>query len=323
MRLLFAALALLLTAAPSFAQTPDRYAQFKVLGLAPSARATALQGSVGAMYGDDPVAHFYNPALLNRQMDRQVAVSYLNHLADISAGSALYVRDIERLQGTLAASFRYLSYGEFERADQNGVRDGSTFGAGDVALSVSYARALTADERLRGGATIHALFATLDDANASALAFDAGVAYTIPEQRLTVSAAIVNAGTVFSSFGEEDDTLPFDLRLAVAKRLANVPLQLTVTGYDLADLTEGAGNAANRVLNHVTVGGELYFGSAFMLRAGYNDRLRDELNPQGRFDIAGVGLGFGLNIRRVGFDYGYSGWSEVGGLHQFSLRTRL
>ncbi|MEM9999005.1 MAG: hypothetical protein AAF809_14980, partial [Bacteroidota bacterium] len=195
--------------------------------------------------------------------------------------------------------------------------------AGDFALSVSYARPLTEDERLRGGVTLHTLFATLDDASASAVAFDAGLVYTIPEQQLTVSAAVVNAGTVFSSFGEEDDTLPFDLRLAVAKRLANVPLQLTVTGYDLADLSEGSGNAANRVLNHLTVGGELFFGKAFALRAGYNDRLRDELDPQGRFDVAGVGLGFGLEIRRVGFDYGYTGWSEVGGLHQFSLRTRI
>jgi hypothetical protein len=69
------------------------------------------------------------------------------------------------------------------------------------------------------------------------------------------------------------------------------------------------------------VGGEFYFSEAFNVRVGYNHRRHEELKMKSRLDLAGVGMGFGLVIRGVGFDYAYNSWSSVGGLHQFTLRV--
>ena len=78
-----------------------------------------------------------------------------------------------------------------------------------------------------------------------------------------------------------------------------------------------------RALDHVLVGGELALGRVVALRAGYSPRRGRALRGDGRLDLAGLSAGFGLTIRRFALDYAYTGWSEVGGVHQFGVRTRL
>jgi hypothetical protein len=34
-------------------------------------------------------------------------------------------------------------------------------------------------------------------------------------------------------------------------------------------------------------------------------------------------MGFGLDLRRFGFDYAYNTWSAFGGLHHLTVRARL
>jgi len=42
-----------------------------------------------------------------------------------------------------------------------------------------------------------------------------------------------------------------------------------------------------------------------------------------RLDLAGIGLGFGLNVNRFGFDYAYNDWSSLGGIHHLTVQTRI
>lgn len=325
MRLLrFAPVALLAAALalPAAAQS-RRDTGFDLVQLDPSARAAALAGAPGALAGDDPTAAFYNPALLTGAMSRSVSAGYLNHVADISAGTLLYARDVPRLGATLAASLRFLSYGDFDRTAPDGTTDG-TFGASETALTISAAREVA--PRLRAGVNLHALSASLDDASAFALAGDVGATYEVPSQSLVLGASVHHLGTTLSSLGSERDRLPVDLRLTAAKGLRYLPLTISVAGYDLQGIegvSAGDSSAVRRALDHVAVGGELQLGRALALRVGYNPRRADDLRSGGRLDLAGVSAGFGLSLSRFALDYAFNGWSQYGGLHQFGLRTRL
>lgn len=310
----------LVAASAAFAQ-PSRLTGFGLLRLEPSARATALAGAYGTGTGEDVNALFANPALLDATSHRRLSVSYLNHLADINAGFVAYGHHVERLGGTVGGAIRFLSYGDFERADAEGTRTGDTFGASDAIITLSYARPYS--ERVHLGANAHALFSSIDDASAQAFAVDLGATYRVPERGFALSASLRNFGVVTGDFGTEGDVLPLDLRISVSKQLQYVPLLITVAGYDLASFENENGSALNEIARHLSVGGELQLGAPFAIRVGYNHRLHEDLSTGERLDLAGLGLGFGLNLRRVGFDYAYNAWSSFGGLHHLTLRTRL
>jgi len=126
-------------------------------------------------------------------------------------------------------------------------------------------------------------------------------------------------------FGDTREPLPLDLQVGVSKRLAHLPLLLTATAYDLTNLSEGinGGGTVDHVLGHLTMGVELQPGDVLRLRVGYNHRRSTELALTDRFDLAGLGLGFGVTVSALTIDYAYNSWSSLGGLHQFSLRADL
>ena len=309
----------LATMQPAQAQ-PGDLSGFAFLRLEPSARAAALGGSFSAVYGDDVNAFFYNPALLNETMHRHLSLSYLNHLSDINAGFIAYSRHYEGL-GTVAAGLRFLSWGELQGADEQGNRTG-TFGASDVALTISGARAQT--ERLRYGASVHLIYSSVESFNASAVAADLGVLYHIDSQQLTLSASVNNLGVTLNSLGATKDKLPLDVRVGLTKRLRYIPLLISLTGYNLHNIGDEPedGTALSNVFQHVILGGEFQFSRAFNVRFGYNHRRHEGLKTGSRLDLAGVGLGFGLMISRFHLDYAFNSWS-FGGLHQLTVRTAI
>lgn len=317
---LAAVLVSLFPAAPAAAQS--RESGFDLARLDVSARTASLAGAMGGLAGTDPTALFSNPAFLTAEMDRSVALGYVNHLADVSAGSAVYARSLARFGVDAAAAIRYLSYGEFDRVGADGTPDG-TYGAGEAAVTLTASRVVA--PRVRVGASAHALFATIDDAGAQALTADLGATYEVPSQGLVVGASLSGVGTVLSSLGESEDRLPVDLRVSVVKRLRYVPLTITLAGYDLLDFegSETDSSFVTRALDHVLIGSELRLGRSLAARAGYSPRRGRALRSGGRLDLAGLSAGFGLVVRRFALDYAYTGWSEAGGLHQIGVRTRL
>lgn len=300
---------------------PGDLTGFGFLRLEPSARAAALGGSFSAVYGEDVNALFYNPASLNEEMHRTLSLSYLNHLGGLNAGFAAYSHHLEGL-GTFGGGLRFLSWGELQGADENGEPTG-TFGASDVAFTVGYARPV--NDNFRYGANVHTVFSSVEAYSASALAADAGILYHFPGQQLTLSASVNNVGVTLDSFGETQDELPVDVRVGVAKRLRYVPLLLSVTGYNLHDPGDAPedSRAFDSVMRHLALGGEFQFSDAFNIRFGYNHRRHEELKMKSRLDLAGFGVGFGLKVSRIRFDYAFNSWSTLGGLHQFTVRTHL
>jgi hypothetical protein len=310
---------ILLLASPALAQ-PGDLSGFSFLRLEPSARAAALGGSFGAVYDGDVNVLFYNPALLNEEVHRSLALSYLNHVGGLNAGFAAYSRQVDRV-GTVGAGLRFLSWGSMAGTDESGEDTGS-FGASDVALTVGVARPLNSQARY--GINVHTIWSSVSSYSATAIAADAGFAYHLQDAQLTFSASVHNAGVTLSSLGDTRDQLPFDVRVGISKRLQHVPLLISLTGYNLHDPGSGGGDGlVQDVLRHVALGGEFQFSDAFNVRFGYNHRRHEDLKMKSRLDLAGFGMGFGLKVTRFRLDYAFNSWSSLGGLHQFTVRTAI
>ncbi len=315
-------LVLLCTTAPAPAQPGADLTSFPVLRLEPSARTAALAGAFAAVADGDVNALFYNPAVPGPSTSRHASFSYVNHLSDLNGGSVAYSRTLQGVGVTLSGGLRFMHWGTFEGRDRFGEPTGD-FGAGDVVLTTGAARSL--GPRVRYGANLHLLYSQIDDVDASALAADLGGVYRVPSRQLAVGLTLRNLGVTLDRYADSSEDLPLDLQLGVSKRLAHLPLLLTVTGYDLTNLSEGVegGDTVDHVLGHVTFGAELQPGDVLRLRVGYNHRRSRDLALTDRFDLAGLGMGFGITVSALTVDYAYNSWSSLGGLHQFTLRTDL
>ncbi|HYE59132.1 MAG TPA: PorV/PorQ family protein, partial [Rhodothermales bacterium] len=224
-RPLFLCLLAALTAVPAL--RAQSVGTFSFLRLDAAPRSAALAGTLDAIPTDDPAVVFANPALITDRTAGGLGLTYTNHLSDVKAGTLAYGRSV--LGFDAVAGLRYLSFGEMTEADETGQVTGS-FGASSLALTVGASRAQ--GSRLRVGGALSLVTSGVADARATALAADAGIALLLPD-RLTVSATVRNAGVTLASLGTTKDELPLDVRVGVSKRLAHLPLQLSVTGYDL------------------------------------------------------------------------------------------
>jgi len=296
-------------------------ASFPVTQIEETARIAATGGFSPALVTNDTGSFYSNPALLSEGMQGMLSITYLNHLAGLNSGTVAYAFRIDSLT-TTGVGIRYLSFGSIERTDQDGLKSG-TFNASDLDLSLSASRLMRSG--LRYGANVHLLLSSLDSETASAISLDAGLLYEVERRGLAIGITLRHAGVVMSSIGASKAQLPLDLRLGVSKKLAHIPLLLSLSIYRINKLGEAPKelSAFARLMYHVVLGGEFQFSNNFQLRLGYNFRRHDELGLKSRLDFSGVSTGFGLQISRIGIDYAFSSWSSLGGLHRFTLRTSL
>lgn len=321
-RVVLALFALALAVTPATAQPGASLSSFPLLRFEASARVAALGGAYTAVGDGDVNALFYNPAVPGPATSQSASLSYLNHLSDINAGTLSYSRTLPGLETTLSGGVRFVHWGTLEGRNARGERTGS-FSAGDVAVTLGASRSL--GSRVRYGANVHLLYAQIERAQAVAVGTDLGVLYRLPARQLTVGASLRNLGVSLDGFAREEASLPLDLQLGLSKQLAHLPLLVSVTAYDLTQVDEGipGGSTVDHVLAHLTFGGEVQLGDALRLRLGYNHRRSRELALTDRFDLAGFSGGFGLVIEGIAVDYAYTSWSDLGGLHQFTVRTDL
>ena len=288
---------------------------FSFLRLESSARAAALGGSAAILDARDVGTFLYNPALLNADMNRMLSVTWLNHVSDLQAGFVAYSRNVGPL-GSAAAGLRFLHWGTITRADEQGQPNGK-FSASDLALTIGLARDW--QHGVRYGVNLHSIYTNVAEYNALAMALDAGLIWHIPLQQITVAGSLNYLGRALTSLGAMRDRLPLDIRASISKRLRHLPLIVALTLHDLPNAPEV--RSAEDAFSHAIFSLEFQASSAFHLRVGYSHERR-ELKSESRLDLAGIGAGFGLNIRRFQLDYAFSSWSFVA-LHQFTMGTRL
>jgi len=296
------------------------FAQDKVydfLNLERSARIAALGGN-SVSFAGDLNAFFQNPAVLNAETDRRGAFSFQKHLLDINSGCAVYGRTFESI-GDVAVGISYVNYGSFDETDERGNMIGS-FSAQDLALQVGYAFDLEQYDYgdLRAGVSIKYIYSSIANYASSALAFDIGLIFLVPDSHFEIGFALTNYGWQLAKYDDKSEDLPTDMSLAFTTRPEGLPLALTVGLVQLNNdlsLTEK--------VKHFTLGGEFSLGKYVSLRLGYNNALHNDVKSGDSAAMAGASAGLGILYRAFHFDYAISSWGAIGSLHQFSISTIL
>ncbi len=326
---------------PASAQIGGRHV-YDFLNLAPSARHAALGGSNVSTWDDDPAFAVQNPALANDSMHKQLALSFVNYLADINYGYSGYSQTFESL-GTFHTGIQYVNYGKMQGADEFGNLTGE-FGAQDLAWILGYSRGW---KQLRYGANVKVISSTLAPGFTSVgLATDLGATFRSKDQLFSAGMSLRNIGAQLSTYapGAGREPLPFELVVGISNKLKYMPLRFSVTLIQLEHPnliysdpnapieTDLSGNpitppnqTVDRIFRHFVFGGEFLLGKSFQIRAGYNHLRRQELRSENRGGFSGFSLGAGIRVRRFAFDYGFSsyGVNSAFNTHQFSLRIDI
>jgi len=304
-RRLHLAVAIFATTLTAFASSGTTgYELFRTDGFA---RSAALAGS-GIAYSGDLSALQTNPAGLATLNGRTATASFTKHVLDINQGTLAYGSRInEKL--VWAAGVDYLSYGSFDRADENGFVNGE-FGASDFQLRGSVGQSVRPD--LRIGGTLKYQYRDIDGVAATAIAVDAGAQYETGFNDWTVGLAVKSFGSATTAFLDEKDDLPTSYELGFAVPLEHLPVKFSVAGsYVSADGLEGRG------------GLEISFAPQFSGRLGYSTIGIDQHTGLSSDAFAGFCAGLGLKIKRLAVDYALSSHGEIGFLNRFTVGTRL
>lgn len=340
-RLLLSYLALFLFSASATAQVGGITA-YQFLNLPNSATLAGMGGHHIALADDDLSLANRNPALLNKQMAKRVAISHAFHPAGISNSYVAYALHKPKLRMTFQAGLQYVGYGDFTRRDVTGQNLGS-FTASDYAFTVGVGRQLS--ERWRLGANLKLINSQLAEFSSFALATDIGIHYQDTTGRFGLSIVARNLGRQVSSYNDLREPLPLDIQIGINRELKYLPFRFSIIyrmlnrwnilyddpndedtsifiGFDQQADERGAGAIwLDNFFRHFVFNGELMVGKNrnLRLRFGYNHGVRRELRLDDYRSLAGYSLGFAIRIKRFQIAYGRTTYHIGGGINQLGL----
>jgi hypothetical protein len=276
-----------------------------------SSHVNALGGHTVSLIERDPSLVFHNPALLGGEMDGMVNLNYMNYIAGIHVGSAMYAKAF-RERGAWGVGARFISYGSMKEVDASRTELGE-FSARDVSLNVFYSYDLS--ERWRGGASFGMIYSGLAEYTSFGLAVDAGLSYFDPDRGLSCGLALKHVGAQVKAYDGKREKLPWDIQLGLTKKMDHAPLRFSITAaylnrwkFDYVDAslkkTELNENFFQTAVKHLVFGVDFIPSESFWAGVGYNPKtgadmqLKEGGNRLGGFS-AGAGLrvsGFDLNV---------------------------
>ena len=298
---------------------------FRFLEVTPSADAAALGGNHVALFDANSSLFYLNPAYLTPSTSKTVSATFVNQLSDVRIGFANGAYDIKDV-GTLGIGIRYAGYGDFEVLDENGVSSGS-FRAGDLALSTALSTQLS--EKLSVGVAVDFIYSSYHTYNSSAITTSGGVYYNNPEKRFSTGITFRNLGDQLDYYNGVREEIPFDISAGISKKPEYFPFQVSLTfrrlnDWDMKIAGESTDPAfIDNLFRHVILGGEAALSKNFVLRLGYNRLLHEQTKTSDSFDLAGVSIGVGLTIKGLGVDLSRSSYSDLGGIVQISIHSKI
>lgn len=272
---------------------------------------------------------FCNPALLSPGMNDKVTFGYLNYLADINAGSLAYSRKIDDSRQWMAG-VRYIDYGSMPWTTEDNVILGTTY-ARDLALSGTYSWMLS--ERWRAGGSINFIYSVLDEYTSAAIAADLGVFYNNPDNLFSAGMTIMHLGSQIVSYDGQYESMPWDIRVGVSRKLEHAPFRFTVTAQHLNQrsltyleentVTEtkesGIKKVADDIFSHALLGVDFIPSEQFMLNFGYNYRRVSELGIAQRTFFGGFSAGMMLQMKQMKVGASFARYHVGGSSLQMTL----
>ena len=313
-------------------------AVYQFLNLSTSARQIALGGEVLTLL-DDVNQPIWNPAVINPELDNQLAVNYTSFLAGVNIGSLSYARQLSRRAGTVHGSIKYLDYGTLIGADKNGVETGD-FEASDIAISLGYSFNLPWTNVFMG-TNVKLITSSISNFISVGVALDFGILYYSPYKSYSFTIVGRNIGTQIKSFNGTLERLPSKVSIGASYQLEYVPLKWYATLDNLQQwnisvpnpsdqTTDLEGNITTKeigfvdnTVRHFIIGAELLPDSLINLRVGYNFRRAAELRLQNVRTFGGISFGFGIQMNRLKFNYAFSKYHSAANNSTFSLQIDL
>ncbi len=305
----------------------------------PSNATVAALGGINASQADFEVNRWLsNPALLNKDMDKHLSLSYVPFYAQIRNLSAVYADEFKA--GRFGGGVQYIDYGSFEETDAAGNTLG-TFQVSEYAVSASHARTLGAYTL---GITVKWIGSTIANYSSYAAALDLGGLWKHPAHDWTVGLVIQNAGLVLKKYYPEasQNPLPLDVQLGTTFKPRFMPFRFSITAHHLHQpniayddpswntTLDANGNVvtqqlsfADKVARHFTIGTELVLAKAFYIRVGYNHLVRQEMRLPNSALNAGFSFGFLLKTKQLQVSYARFYQQAAGGVSYLTLTGNL
>lgn len=309
----------------SFAQNGTNVYSF--LNIPVSARQAALGGDAITMRDKDVSFTIANPALLNKESDKQLSVNATAYLADSKYGTIAFAKDLENGH-MVTLNARYMSYGNITRTDESGFELGE-FSASDVAIGAGYAFQFEEDWTI--GGSMNFITSKIDTYTSSALAGNLGITYHNKKNKEVASLVLRNFGYQFKSFNGERENLPFRIDLGYTKIINAIPLAITITAHDLQkfdissqyNLNGDEVKVTRKIADHLSLGLELFPEKNFNIRLGYNVKRGNELAVANQRNFSGISGGFGVKISKFSLDYAHVRYHNSSNVNQLGISVDL
>lgn len=307
-----------------FSQTGTTVYQFLNIPMSPR---QAVLGDAVSIRDYDVNFTAANPALMNLEMDKMLSVNYSSYLAGTKIGSISYVRDLE--YGHLVSfNAKYMDYGSMPRTDENSNINGD-FSAIDASAGIGYAYQFEDDWTI--GANVNYVTSKIDTYTSSAITATAGVTYYFDKSNETLALVFRNFGYQIKPYNGVREKLPFRVDLGYTKILDEFPAAITITAHDLQQFNISATTDINgqetkfgrKVLDHLSLGAELFPGQPFNIRFGYNVKRGGELAVLDQRSFSGLSAGFSLKISSFRFDYSHMRYHNASNVNMIGLTMDL
>lgn len=291
------------------AQSGD--AVFTFLRYPASARAAALGGNTVSLIERDPSLIFHNPALLGTEMDGMINLNYMNYIADINVGSALFTKAWHE-RGAWGAGVTYFSNGKMKGMTEEGIYTGD-FTAQDISMNGFFSYDLT--DRWRGGASMKLLYSNYDIYTSLGLCVDVGLSYYNSDKEFSFGMALKNIGAQLKAYNDERQKMPWDIQMGITKRMAHAPIRLSLTAMYLNKWNFDYVDDANKdtykgdsffksFVKHFVIGVDYIPSDNFWLGVGFNPKTMLDMKLQGGNSLSGFSAGAGVKVKM--FDVGVS-----------------
>jgi len=278
---------------------------FSFLRFPTSSHANALGGHTVSLIEQDPSLVFHNPALLGGEMDGMINLNYMNYIADINAGSAIYTKNF-RERSAWGIGAVYFNYGTMKEVSAENVVLGS-FSPLNLSLNAFYSYDLS--DKWRGGVSFKMLYSHFAEYSSFGIAVDAGLSYFDPEKEMSCGIVLKNIGAQLKTYDSRREKLPWDIQVGVTKKMDHAPLRFSVTAMYLnqwkfnyvdESLNQSVldDNFVQTLAKHLVLGIDFIPSNNFWLGIGYNPKVNMDMKLKSGNGLGGFSFGGGLKVSR-------------------------
>ena len=311
-----------------FAQTQGGNPVFSFIKNPATAEVAAMGGSNISLIGNNVAAGFSNPSLLRSGHHGQVATSFSSLLAGINQYTAMTGYHLGGQ--TLGLGVQYINYGSIDQTDAAGNLLG-IYRPSDFAVQIGTSKQYK--EKWWLGTAAKFIHSNYGQYRSSALALDASITYFDEASGIQAGMVVSNMGMQLNAYaGAVKEELPFEINVGVSKKLADAPLQFSLTlqqlqrlnllGSDTSFIVSEFGknySTFDKMMSHVVLGAQLTLAQNINCNLGYNVLRRQSLNGYNITNgLNGVTFGVGVLLPKLYINYA-TGFYQRNMFHQLSL----